>query len=103
MVNKYANTLAASYVYTAKIMAFYCSVVGTFNTLCYWTWDINSLTTALITFNAFAFYLIYFGGMFEITDLAKDLFDTLFQAARRAGIVYLQANYPHPNSALVHY
>ena len=74
-------------------MAFYCSVVGTFHTLCYWNWDFSSAATAFIAFNAFVFHLIFFGGMYVVTDLATELFGTLITATRRAAIAYPQCDF----------
>ena len=93
MVNIYANVLSTFAIYSAKVMAFYCSIVGTFNTLCYWSWDMPSLATAFIAFSGIVLYLICFGGMYVIPDLAQELVELLFKATGKAQIVYPHRNF----------
>ena len=80
----YASVLTANMIYVAKIMAYYCSVVGTFNTICYGGWDIQSIVVAIVAFDAFVLYLVCFGGMYVIPDLAEQLRKATLNAIEKA-------------------
>ena len=71
------NNFGSVFFYAGKIMAFTCSVVGTFHMIRYGFSDLLSCAIALLAIQAIMFYNLSLGNAYKITDMMNNVLQNI--------------------------
>ena len=85
------NTSCLNLLYTAKIMAFYCSVIGTFHTLCCGNLNAHSIAVAMLALDAILFYVLLIASMFEVSVMTEDVIQHIQLVIAKAHLAFKKA------------